>query len=283
VRAKIFDSLNREVTKSFVEKLVALILIMALIFYFVVSTNLTRWNRFGIFGEVVREYGWLYWIRYYTPNWLPLLFYAAFLIISTLENVKVHIISTKLSWTLFTLTCFSLLIFIIASSHSFSPSDFMSKYFKWSWAAIIEWNVAFSVGFWLMWKKTKEAFYSLIFAVALLSSGGMIYELPVYNINAFQIGHYLGIQFPFFIATDFISLFFLVYLLHIKKWHPSKYFYIALICFVIHGLWWWQHPNSLNGYCWILTEYEHQLEWLPRIFGIVLLWSLTSGIKVEGK
>lgn len=223
----------------------------------------------GTFGEVISQYGIIYWALFYVPKFLPILLFCLYILLHDSQSAIIR----RVSWASFaiglTLFFFYLFLFILSSFPTFinmAPQN----YYEWSWAAVITYTAAFTLTFLLTHRKLHSPFYSLTFSTLLLSAGGMFYELPIYA--NFTPNHYISSSYPLILGTEFFSLAFLFILLNMKHWKPDKYFFIFLSIFLIHGVLWHYNPNMIYDINPTLSW------WFPRPIGLAVLISAIAGL-----
>jgi len=259
------------VDRQLIEKATVVILIATHIFYICTQS--------GVFLRSIEAYGILWFIRWYLPKLLPFTIFLIYLAVNSFSCRLLKVFGECFSWLGFYSSSVVFGVLIFGFAVGLPTNYFVGDVFVWSYAALIEWNLAFVLGFLLMYKKSLDPVLSVTFATLLISAGGMIYELPIYHILPFSHGVWTDISYPLIIATKWFSLGFIIYLLQKYRWKPTKIFWVALTAYVIHGLWYAEHWSQAAGYC--PAEWIGYGAWLPRIFGIVLLLALPSGMKIE--
>jgi len=112
---------------------------------------------------------------------------------------------------------------------------------------------------------------------------GAVYELPRDLANPYTLTRYIDPREPFLISTKIMSGFFLAFMLYEHKWKAEKIFTLCLILYVLHGVWYAQHPSPGFGYFTYVPQKDSVLrflfEFLQRLPGVALMLSLTCGIK----
>jgi len=135
---------------------------------------------------------------------------------------------------------------------------------KWSYTAVVEWTGAILVTTLFLFSSTNDLIYSFTFSGISMSAGGMLYELPLYpKIKHMKI-YYDG-TFPLIIATNWLSLLFMIYMLKTKNWKPTKLWLAAFLQFLIFSLLYNSNPK-------IFPEY------LPRLPTIFMILNFSDGI-----
>ena len=250
-----------------IERLLVLILLMVHASYVLMQSQPIL--------HCVKAYGILYVIRWFSPKILPFTVFTIYLAVNSFSCHPLKEFGKLFGWAGFSGGFVTLIVFVFAFSNGVHPSFFYSGFFRWSYAGLIEWSLAFVLGFVLVYRRTRDSLLSVTFAGLLLSVGGMIYELPIYYLFPFYThGVWTHAAFPLFISTDWFSLVFTIYLLKKYSWRPTRIFWVALVAYLIHGVWYATHPIHYSP-----VEWSFYAGWLPRFFGIFLLLSLPSGIR----
>jgi hypothetical protein len=269
--------LSREISiNNLWSRFIAFVLIFQPTFFLIFYTVI------GLFQRVIACYGLSYWIRFYLPKILPLYVFAFWLLVRKTENSKVRAAAKYLSWSAVGIAIFFLCATLLPYLSNGLPLVMQfgdNETFPWMSAAVFEWNAAFLGGFILFRRKTGDSVLSFVFTSMLITVGGMFYELPIYHVSAWNDGAYFDISFPFFISTEFLCTVFLMFILYVRKWKPEKWFCLTLILYIVHGLWYFNHPTI--GYAGIFGEGHSDIfVWLPRAIGIAFLLSLPAGIRL---
>lgn len=145
-------------------------------------------------------------------------------------------------------------------------NSILTEDYNWSMAGWLTWNYGFIAFFAASYFTTKEIFYSFTYATLGISAGGLIYELPI-CFSDYQA--YIHTDYPFCIATAWISLGVLAWMIQKKHGHPTKPFAIALAIFFATSIIYKLTGNPLLG------------EWLPRIPTVLLLATIPTGFKKQ--
>lgn len=217
-----------------------------------------------LFYRSTISHGTGHYIRYVLPKVLPFYFFSIYLFMHNFKNSKsLKGFSKILSWGGFTLSVM-MLPTLIMSCFLGLPSNLFTGLFQWGYTPLIEWNVAFVLGFLLVWRKTKNAVTSCAFATLIISAGGLIYELPVYHVvQNYDI--YFHVTYPLFIATKWFSVAFLCYLLFRERWKLNFNFFISCWFYTMFSLIYMGHP------------FRFFPVWMPRLVTIIMLLTLPSG------
>lgn len=248
----------------------AIFLFIILFFWFLYNFLVSK-----TFPNTLNQLGTIYFIVFYGPKAFPIIVFGLYLLLK--DNQHKQMIDWFCHGFLF-ITIIFLVSAVTNFVFNFSTVGFqflIANSYRWSYIGLISWLTVFCLSYFLCSRKTSEGLYCLSFSVILVSVGSMFYELPVHY--RFDYGYYVDTAYPFILATEFVSIIFLAVLIKMKRWHPTKLFFVSLMIYLVHGVFWFYNPSfGLSG-----GNIDWVWGWIPRFVGAAVLLSLVSGIKKD--
>jgi hypothetical protein len=222
--------------------------LVATVLYFVTALNGLQFGlgyTFLFYGAKILPITLMGLYLIYKPKWLDIaLKYSSYLCIAII----------------------ALAVPLFASIYLTNPVNYDVGGYTWYYPAVIEWSLCFLLSWFLCRLKTENSFLSFVFAFQIIVFGGTLYELPVNNLLSHSDLFY-SFFYPFYVATIWVSLVFIIYFLIIKRWQLNKLFFVLLAIYFIYAVFYYYNPY-FNG-------------WLPRIPAILLLATLPLGFKKQ--
>ena len=217
--------------------------------------------------QIVGQYGIPYLLMFFSPKILPITIMGLY----CLTEFKIQFLNR----TLRLISCLSLIVglaafFVLLSGLTFnlSPNTFFGFYYDWSYEASVEWSFCFVVAWILTEVRTKDLLFSLAYSAQAICVGGMIHE---WFFMPLRYDLYYHPTYPLFIATSWLSLFFVLLLMYDNKWHNHFLFSISLIIYSVFSIFY-------------LTGTVHfETMWMQRLPTILLLILLPLGFKRKGE
>lgn len=210
-------------------------------------------------ASVGLQFGLGYTFLFYGAKILPITLMGLYLI------YKPKWLSSTLKYSSYVLVVTVILALpFFVSTYLSNPINYNVSGYTWYYPAVIEWSLCFVLSWFLCNLKTKNTFFSFVFAFQIIVFGGTLYELPVNNLLSHSDLFY-SFFYPFFIATIWLSLIFIIYFLFERQWHLTKLFFFLLVIYIAYSIFYYFNPY-FNG-------------WLPRLPTISLLSTLPLGFR----
>jgi len=212
-----------------------------------------------LFALPLSHYAFLSFIFYSGNKIIPFLLSTFYIFDRYNDSKLLHRITTTIVWTFISTGILFLVILFSASTMRIPFATLVG--FDWSYAAAIEWTLAFLISFFIFRKKTCRTEFSFIVSALSMHLGSLLYEIPYFcskqNFPVFLFSK----EQPLFISSACISLLLLALILHDLKWRANKIFYVALSFFTISNVLYYSYWNVMP-------------EWLPRLPTIILFLSI---------
>jgi len=197
-------------------------------------------------------------LRFFAHKIVPIIFFTLFIF-----QIRTRILNflSKLM-ILSVVAIFSKMLYGIAMGIPFY--DYVG--FRWRYMAAIEWIVAFLFAYIIFYKRTQDNYASVNFAVQSVSAGGWLYEIPVWHKETM----FFHPSYPFYINTQILSIFFIIYTVKRFNWKPTRYFIATLTVYIVFSV--------------IYHFMEKSIPYaIPRLPTIVMLLTLPTGIEDRSK
>lgn len=205
------------------------------------------------------------------PKIAPIFLFTIFLSWDLVDrpHKRIHACINGILWILFALSIVTLSAFTFGYITQLPIRVFLGA-FNWTYTALITWNTVFILAFLMMWFKSRNTLLAATFATLTISAAGLLYELPLYPlIQNSEV--YWHITYPLLIATKWLSLIFLCWILYKQKWKMSPTFFLAAWSYVLFSV------------VYALYPFMFFPVWLPRLPAAIMLLTIPTGINPSRK
>jgi len=213
-----------------------------------------------------------YYFRFHFPKLFPIIIFGIYLLNEGFKTKPFTRPFKLLSKCLTLLTVASILILVTGILLKLSTTFWFSQDFDWSYEAMLTYPITYLLLKHVLDKKIGEADYKTTLLVLAVTAIGFIYEAPIYHYSAHMVGGYTHLTQPLLISTDILSYYFMVAMLFRYKWTWTKTMSISVLVYALFFALYYNnmHLEPLNPY---------YAQWIPRVFGILLVYGFFSGIK----
>lgn len=224
--------------------------------------------------EIVARYGIPYLLMFYLPKILPITIMGLYY----LAGFKIHFLKRTLKLVSFLsliLGLAALFMLLFGLIFNLPSNAFFGFYYDWGYEAPVEWSFCFVAAWILTEIKTKDPLLCLTYSAQAICLGGMMHE---WFLMLTRYDLYCHLSYPLIIATSWLSLFFVLLLMHDNRWHNHFLFSISLFIYSLFSIFYVTvfNPN-------VIDTIHFQTMWIQRVPTILLLVLLPLGFKRKGE